>query len=144
MSLRIPLVAVALAAAACGSEVDGPPPPTACQKADRNGTYRQSFTVQGGNCGPIDDQVVSSDPGPSGTSTPGAKCSLTSERWSDGDCKLERVVACSSPEFASTTTAVTRQQTQNGSTLSGTMTVNVRARDGSSCSGTYGVAAVRQ
>lgn len=129
----------------CSSAEDGPPPPGSCNKSDRNGTYRQTYEKQDGNCGDLPAQIVSFDALPSsGSTTPGLRCTLASEHWSENDCKLARIVQCSDAGGASTTTVVTRQQTQNGSTITGSFSVSVRLRDGTTCLGTYGVTAIRQ
>jgi len=128
-----------------GAENSGPPAPTACERTDRTGTYRQYYTTQGGNCGDLDSDIVSYDaPTPGASTGAGPKCTIESERWSENDCKVERTISCTSPDFVSTGTAVSRQQTQDGSSVTGTFSVSVRASDGSSCRGTYGITAVRQ
>lgn len=143
MLKRQSLLAVTLfAVSACASEAGGEPAPTACKRTDRSGTYLQTFETRAGTCGDMDDQLVNFDApaGPAG----GGGCTVTHENWSENDCKLERTVACTGPDGASTLTGVTRQQTANGSTVSGTFTVSVRLDNGSVCSGTYAVTAVRQ
>jgi hypothetical protein len=102
----------------------------------------QSFVTRGGNCGELEGELVSFDKpaGPAG----GGGCTVTGERWSENDCKLDRTVSCTFPDSVMTFTAVTRQQTANGSTIGGTFSVSARFRDGSSCSGTYDVTSVRQ
>ncbi len=132
----------ALLATGCSSADEGEPAPTACNKTDRSGTYRQSFVTQNGDCGDLEDQIVSFDApaGPAG----GGGCSVTGERWSENDCKLERTTACTTPTGRSTGTFVSRQQTANGSTITGVGTISVRLNSGSSCTGTYAITAVRQ
>lgn len=140
------LAVVLLLASACSSaDNDGPPAPTTCQRTDRSGTYRQYYATQGGNCGNLDSEIVSLDaPTPGASTGAGPQCTVESERWSDGDCKLERTVSCTTPDAATTGVAVTRQQAQDGSLITGTMSVTVRLRDGTTCRGTYGVTAQRQ
>jgi hypothetical protein len=139
-------IAVALVLIGCGGENNsGPPAPTACQRTDRSGTYRQYYTTQGGNCGELDSELVSYDaPTPGASTGAGPACTIEAERWSENDCKLERTVACTSPDFVTTGTGVSRQQTEDGSMIGGTFTVSVRLRDGSTCRGTYGLTAYRQ
>lgn len=139
-------IAISVLVAGCSSADadDSPPPPTQCQKADRTGTYRQSYVTESGNCGKLDDVLVSFDAPAGSAGAPGSSCTVISERWSENDCKLERTVECSTPDAVSTGTGVSRQQTQDGSRVTGTFSVNVRSRTGSTCSGFYGFTAVRQ
>ena len=132
----------ALLAMGCSSADGGEQAPAACQKTDRSGTYRQSFTTQAGDCGDLDDAIVSFDaPAPPAG---GGSCTVTSERWSEGDCKLERTMACVTSTGRSTGTFVSRQQTANGSTITGLGTISIRLNSGSACTGTYAITAVLQ
>lgn len=138
------LVAVALLGCSGSSSDDSEPAPTACKQTDRTGTYLQHLEYQSGSCPKdLDDQIVSFN-SPSGSAAPGASCTVTSETWSEGDCKLERTVACQNPDSSSTATVVSRQQTANGSVINGLYSVNVRLKDGSTCMGLYKITATRQ
>lgn len=139
MPRSLALLAI-LFVAACASEADGPDPlPTACSLGDRAGTYLFTYTEVSGSCGPLDSQVVSLNPGPGGA---GAGCTLNSERISEGDCKVERDLTCDTPSGSVRTVGVSRQQTQDGSVIDGTITFNLMGR--TSCTGTYRTHAVRQ
>ncbi len=138
------LVVATVALLGCSSsEGGGAPAPTACKQTDRTGTYRQSFQLQTGDCGKLDDAIVSFD-NPTGSATPGTTCDVKSERWSDSDCKLERTIECTTPDGVTNAAAVTSQQTQDGSSLAGVFTVSVRLKSGATCTGTYGITATRQ
>jgi hypothetical protein len=106
---------------------------------ERLGTYRLTFTLESGDCGEIPSQLVSLNPGPGG---PGTGCVLHSERFSDGDCTIERDETCPSSAGPVHAIGVSRQETQNGSELAGTMSFSIGGSAG--CTGTYAIDAVRQ
>lgn len=114
-----------------------------CSKSDRSGTYLMRFSESSGNCGPIADGVVTFD-----NSGAGLGCAVDFERWSDGNCKLERGVTCDSPgdNQRLSVTAVTEQQDDDGKEISGTATYTVTnlSTGASVCVGTYDVTANRQ
>ncbi len=127
---------------------------TSCRKDDRAGTYMMTLTKRSGSCPDIDEQLVSFDDAADGK-TGGSECVVESERWSEGDCKLDRAVTCgrqySDPTqwggyggMTSRAVVVTRQVAQDGSRLEGVYTTTVEMTDGYSCTGTYAVVAVRQ
>jgi hypothetical protein len=132
-----------LALAGCASATPSTPPPSACRKTDRAGTYRQTFTTESGACGDLPEQLVSFTD-PMASAAPGIACRITSETWSDNDCKLERTISCRGPDGLTTGTGVTRQETANASVVDGTFSVSVRLNDGWTCQGTYGVHSVRE
>jgi hypothetical protein len=139
MSRSLVLVA-SLAVGACASEVnDPPPPPATCQISDRLGTYLFTYAEISGDCGTIEPAVVSLNPGPGGA---GKGCVLNSERITENNCKIERDLSCQTPTGSIRTVGVTRQQTQDGSVLTGTASFTLTGRP--SCSGTYSLRAVRQ
>jgi hypothetical protein len=147
--MRWGIVALALALVGCGD--DEPERPTSCDAAtQRVGTYMLSYTEVSGTCGPINSELVSFDP----AAGAGNGCTINSETFSEGGCKLERTVSCVSEVRDETqwggvatvtndSTAVTYQRTQDGSRLEGTITMSLS--DGrNSCRSTYNVMAVRQ
>jgi hypothetical protein len=134
-----------LVVTACTSDVDEAPLPTACKRSDRTGTYRETYTAQNGDCGPLDSQLVSYNAPPGqGSASVGNSCTVTSEVWSEGDCKLERTVSCKTPDGFVAGVGVSRQQTADGSRITGTISIGVRRTDGRTCSGTYSLTSVRQ
>lgn len=109
-----------------------------------------TLSEQSGTCGSVSPGLVALDPNagvPNG-------CTLHSETWSEGNCKLERVLTCSGTysepttwggrgAYTNKTTAVTRQVTSDGSRLEGVMTMEIDSTSGP-CLSTYGMVAVRQ
>lgn len=130
-----------LSVVACSSSVDSEDAPTTCRRTDRAGTYLQHLERESGNCGVIDDAVVSFSTPTAGS---GAACTVDAEAWSEGDCKVERTVTCDGPDGTSTFVAVTRQQTADGSRITGIFTVSVKLRSGTTCRGTYSLTSTRQ
>lgn len=127
---------VAWQAASCGSK---------CSKSDRTGTYMFHQSEISGSCGQIGDTVqtlTNSEPEQQ------TGCSVTFERWSDNDCKLERNVTCTdSPNNQRIVGAgVSTQQDASGETLTGTLTMTVSRLDtgASACMSTYETTATRQ
>ncbi len=137
--LRIAFAVVLLGVAGCTSEASKTPPPASCNPDARVGTYKFTYVQQSGNCGPIDAQLVSLNPGPGGA---GAGCTLNSERLSEGGCKIERDVSCTGPDANGRTVAVTRALTSDAAEITGTMTMTLTGNP--SCSSTYAIDAVRQ
>lgn len=143
--LGIPALTFVLSACAADAK-QGPPPPTTCDPAtQRLGSYLMTFTRHGGTCGPQDPQLISLNPGAlEGT---GTQCTVTSEMLSEGGCKLERSSICTVARAQGDVTTygafITRQMTQDGALLTGTMTIRVDAKDGA-CQGTYLISATRQ
>lgn len=150
---------------ACGSNGTSSPPapaappaPTACQKTDRAGTYLLTWTEHaGGTCGTIMESLVSFNapvPTMTGDGGVGSTCTVHSDVWSENDCKNERTFTCVTKVSDSTQpggfgtgtvdyVAVTRQETVNGSTVDGLVTVRLDYPT-QACSGTYSVRYVRQ
>jgi hypothetical protein len=109
------------------------------------GTYFVTFTTISGNCGPQDSALVSLDP----ASVQTGMCSTISETISENDCKVERHFTCPYDDFEQGASiefvGVTRQQTQDGSVITGTMTMRLRdGFDALVCSGTYNAHYERQ
>jgi hypothetical protein len=126
-----------------------PPPEPAfvdCAPEDRTGTYRATFTTVDGNCGDQIGSLVRLDPSAAIPET----CAFTFEdAWSDDLCKLERSLLCETPAICSgcsqETIAITEQETNDGSLITGLMTIRVLDYDGTMlCMGTYSVRAQRQ
>lgn len=151
-------LALTVGCASSSSTSSEPPPPTQCQKADRTGTYLLTWTEHvGGTCGPIAAQLVSFNAQTSGgaggdAGTGKTSCTLHSDVWSEGDCKVERTVTCvtrvsdqSQPGGVVTAdeVGVTRQETANASLIDGTISVSVDNPSGG-CRSTYAVTYVRQ
>jgi hypothetical protein len=124
--IRLKRIAILLALlTACGSTDDGGGTrarATSCDPADRQGTYFATFENLSG-------------------------CVLLAEdRWSDGNCTLERSSLC--PLDLGRTvesTIISTQEDAAGDTITGTMTIDVEEADGFPvCFGTYRLTAVRQ
>lgn len=117
-----------------------------CEKTDRSGTYFVEYETVDGNCGDIPSSVGRLD---DATALPDTCAFDAPDRWSDGDCKLERAYSCEEnaiePGATSTTVAVTEQRDAAGDMLAGTLTMTVKGGDGGFiCSGTYRFSASRQ
>ncbi len=106
------------------------------------GTYRLTYVEQAGDCGPIDSQLVSFNPAPDGTTPAAAGCTLNSERWSEGDCKLERDTTCSTPSGSVHTIAVSHALSADAAEITGTASFTIGGRY--PCNGTYALDATRQ
>ncbi len=121
---------------ACSSSSSDEPKPTTCKRTDRAGIYRVAFTTQSGDCGDLPESLINLD-------APDSTCKLASATYSNGDCKYSVDETC--PVKGGTenhTVAVTEQQNADGSHLTGTFTVQLSGNV--TCTGTYGVSAVRQ
>ncbi len=132
------MIVVALLLAGCSSAAPSAPTPLVCHRTDRHGTYMADFTQQSGTCGPLTTRLLDLDDAP-----PPAGCTVA-QMWSENDCKVVGVVRCSATYNApaSDLTAVTHQDTQDGSVLSGTQTLTIEG--GGGCVSTYAVHMVRQ
>lgn len=137
---------------ACSSAPTTAPAPSSCNRADRAGTYRLTWTEQSGTCGPVPSSLVSLNASDTRAT---AGCTLHSDVWSENDCKNERTFTCvqqvndpaqwgGKGSLTTDSVAVTRQQTANGSHIVGTISVRLSATSGDSCNGTYGVDYQRQ
>jgi hypothetical protein len=129
------IIAAAVVAQGCG----GPE----CSKSDRTGTYLiHQDEMSGGTCGPIPDKLERIG------GEPAAGCVITFEQWSADECKLERSIVCTSSKdnIKLESTAITNQQDDDGSLLSGTasMTLRTLSTDAFLCSSTYKMTASRQ
>lgn len=127
-------------ALACGDSADEQDDlPSACQKEQRQGTFLFTYTEHaGGTCGPIPSAVVSLRPGAVASASNG--CQVTSEVWTENDCKLETSVQCPT---GSKGTFVSRQVSADGGRLEGIVTYQLES-GGSGCVSTYDLLAVRQ
>ncbi len=95
-----------------------------------------AYSLQSGTCGIIETSLVSLNPQATGTGGPA--CSVTSERITEGQCKLERTLDCGD----GTSTIVSRDVSGDGSQLEGTLSLSISGRN--PCHGTYAVSMVRQ
>ena len=114
---------------------DGPAAPTQCNQDERNGVYLLHAVAVSGNCGDIPDELVNTSAGGTGN------CTSSGVVWSNSDCKLSFTNTCNGG--METVTAVTVQQTQDGSVLKGIETIDVELSN-ASCTGTYDVTFTRQ
>jgi hypothetical protein len=141
--MRLAYGAVSMALLACS----GMAPPTSCKASDRTGTYLTVATERpGGSCGAVPDalgRLTDSLPDPWDP-----RCTITSERWSEGDCKLERTIECvfEGDGLRTTGVGVTDQVMQDGSHLEGLMTQTAYdlATGATVCVSSYDIAATRQ
>ena len=133
---------------ACGSSTDeGQSQPSSCDPASREGSYLATFETLSGDCGDQASALLrldaDADPADSGCSR------LSEDRWSDGNCTLERSLVCPYDSFAPGATissvGITTQRDSSGETITGTMTITVKDADGITlCLGTYRMTAARQ
>ncbi len=138
--MKILVATMVLALVGCSSSTGSTPDaPSHCDRDARVGTYRFTWVEQSGDCGPVDSQLVSFNPGPAGA---GAGCRINSERWSEGDCKLERDVTCQIDGGEARTLLVSRALTSDAAEITGTQTTTITTSRG--CSGTYAIDGVRQ
>ncbi len=127
------MIAVALLLAGCSSSAAlTAPAPTACHKTDRHGTYLADYTQQSGTCGPITSMLIDLD-----DMSPKPGCTLSDKVWSENDCKTSGTVKCvaNATTPALSTTLVIRQDTADGSVLSGLQTITIEGAGG--CTSTY-------
>src|SRR5262245_17576527 len=112
------LASLLIVGCSSGTESTAPQRLSSCLRSDRQGTYLQHMTERsGGKCGPVNDQLVQIDPnGPTTTTSPGGvTCKLTSSSWSEGDCRVDSTVDCTSPGGTSKSISLSRQTAQDGS-----------------------------
>ncbi len=124
---------------ACSTHPGATFTPTQCKKTDRHGVYLFEFTTESGDCGMQASGLVNFD-----DSASGAGCSVSGATWSEGDCKYAATVRCAATSSSPATegTMVTTQQTQDGSSMTGTLTLQVDGAHG--CFGTYSVHGTRK
>lgn len=120
--------------------------PLSCAKTDRTGTYFVTYTTVSGDCGDIPDGLGRLD---DAEALPDICALDAADRWSDGDCKLERAYSCLEagigPGVQSHTIAVTTQDDDSGARITGTITMRITDPSGVQlCNGTYQLSAVRQ
>ncbi len=128
-----------LVVAACSSSSTSAPRPTSCDRNARAGIYRATLVEESGNCGPVASQLVNLSSGP-GVGGPG--CTVTSEQWAEGDCKLSREISCADAMGPVHIITVTRAETADASEISGTESITLSGPSG--CNGTYSLDLVRQ
>lgn len=140
------ILGLGLLLGACSGSDGGSSAPIECAQTDRVGTYLSHLVERdGGKCGPIADALgrIDSEELPAG-------CSFDApDRWSEGDCKLERAYSCDEPGigagYTSKSVAVTRQQASDGSKITGTVTITILEPNGTvGCASTYDLTATRQ
>lgn len=132
--MRFAALLLVLAVAACSDAPAEATRPASCKRGDRAGTYYLQGTETSGTCGRFADGLATLSSGP-----PSAGCEINAERWSEGDCKLERDLTCIQGWLTTRTVAVTRDEIGDGSRLSGTVTITQ-----DDCRSTYSVVATRQ
>ena len=121
--------------AACSSTASSAP--SQCKRTDRHGNYLTHFTTKSGDCGAVPDTLVSFD-------APSSNCTVDSQVWSDGDCKLDSTITCTATNGTTTKgTATTTQMNVDGSDIEGIASFQITAPSGI-CNGTYDVSYKRQ
>ncbi len=130
-----------LTAGCASSSLSTPPKPTACNQADRHGVYEMSASVVSGDCPALPTTLVNFD-----DPKLAAGCVKSGTTWSDNDCKLSTSTTCAGDVNAAPSegTGVTTQETQDGSILDGTFTLQIKDPKGPGCLGTYHVTYTRQ
>jgi hypothetical protein len=110
-----------------GSGAPQPSPLTTCDPNTVRGTYWQHAEVVSGNCGAVPDslQIIGGPPG----------CTLVYQRWSHGNCRVDRQVQCGTGNV----TGYLVQQTADGSLVTGEESITTLT-----CAGTYSVTWTRQ
>ncbi len=128
------LCLLTLLTAGCSSAaLSTPPKPTVCNRSDRHGVYSVEYTRKSGDCGTVPTMLINFDD-PKLT----AGCTESGTTWSEGNCKLSTTATCADSQA----TAVTTQETDDGSILDGVFTFNLGGD--ASCTGTYNVRYTRQ
>ncbi len=147
------LLGIAILVGACSSDGDsgdgdgGGDTPIECSAADRTGTYLMRYETLSGTCGDIPESIGRLE---NAAQELAEGCVFNADdRWTDDDCKLERAITCPFPEACAGCTlrgvAVTTQQTEDGSLITGTTTVTALDSDGTlGCTGTYRIRGERQ
>ncbi len=137
--LRLPVFGLVAVLAACSSS-SSTHAPTECDSAtERVGTYLAHYDLASGNCGPVDDQLLSFNAGPG---SPANACTVNSERITESGCKIERDVTCRTSTGSIRTVASSTQQTEDGGLLTGIISFDITGR--SPCLGTYRLTFTRQ
>lgn len=116
-----------------------------CSAQDRTGTYLMHFVERAnGTCGAVPDALGVLD----ASDAPASGCTITEEVWSADKCDLTRTIVCDDVGNQTTSygTGFTTQTTDDGSRLSGTLTMDVRDlyTGETICVSAYDVTAVRQ
>jgi hypothetical protein len=137
------LIGLVMLAAGCGGSDDPDAGAVECEQSDRSGTYFIEYETVSGNCGDLPSALGRLD---DANALPDG-CSFDAmDRWSDGDCKLERAYTCPGESGGTiVATAVSTQQDDSGDNITGTATMTLRDADGATvCVGTYRFKATRQ
>lgn len=138
------MTAALLCTVACDGDADEQP--SSCDPAARVGTYFATFDVISGDCGDQASGLIRVG----GDANAASGCRLIAQdRWSDGNCTLERSMQCPFDEFERGATietiAITTQRDEDGDRMTGTMTMTVWEASGQAvCLGTYRMVAERQ
>jgi len=134
---RALILSLLLALTACG-------PPDSCDPAKRSGTYELESDEISGDCGPLDTTLVRLEPG----ADPGSNgCSLlAADRLSEGNCTLERSIACpSGTGNRILATAITTQMDDSGDVIEGKINYIIEDNSGRQlCHSLYDVIFERQ
>jgi len=113
--------------------------------ADRDGTYLMEFETLGGTCPDQEPALVRLD---ASAETPAGCVELSPPEASDAGCTLEVRRVCDASSLMAgweiETTAITTQQDDAGTLITGTLQLTVRDDLGTLCSGTFRVTATRQ
>jgi hypothetical protein len=104
----------------------------------RVGTYLLHYDLESGNCGTVPDSLILLNGSTQPPMTQG--CTVISSAWSEGNCRLDMQVRCTISGQTATGTAYSVQETQDGSSLSGELSVSVVGV----CSGTYALTYTRR
>lgn len=136
--MRILLLLVLSAAIGCGSPGNDPAPQPTGTCAARSGTYRVSYVLQSGDCGPMPDQIFTAGAaGPPVGGPPVTGCSDMGSTSADL-CRMTIHYSCS--DFSERGTV---DWDAAGNVGNGTVTIG-RQSTTSFCMGFYGVTYERQ
>lgn len=142
--MRTTSVLMAATLFACSGETGTPSPPSSCDRAARAGTYLVTLTERNGTCGTVEARLISFDP----AAVPGdVGCTLSVDKWSEGDCKNERTFTCTiqgqNGPVTNNSTSVTRATTADAARIEGIVTTSIESSS-DFCNSTYDYLAVRQ
>lgn len=108
-----------------------------CSKSTRNGTYKVQLQGLSSNCQRVADYEEQLK---DGIAELGKDCDFDkADKWTDGDCTLERAYTCKETGGGSTRTIfVATQNAEDGSILAGILSIRRLDKSGSeTCQGTY-------
>ncbi len=130
--MRSALVLV-LFLASCASSTTTPPAPTQCVKK-LTGNYMVEYALVSGTCVAPPSTIVSVD-------APSPGCTTVSEVFSEGDCKSDSKVECTTASGqVQTITGTLRSKDANATRVEGIMTIRVAG----GCTGTFNVTYTKQ